>query len=180
MDNRLNFVRRSDWGSCRLWHLLSGAGSESVQQADLDTLPIVHYSLASRLNETRNRPSGFDYIQFILALCVILSHTKLLTNDNDDFFFTSEILAAFFAIILPMFFALGGFLLFGGLELSNTLIIFLRLRVFFRIMPALTVEVLLSSEEMHYRLSEVFLYNPLTLVNGQLLSLVPKPRRVPA
>src|ERR1700761_7226647 len=102
----------------------------------------------------------------------------------------------FVAFLLPMFFALSGFLVAGGHERSNTLITFFGLRIF-RIMPALTVEVLLSAlilgpllttvtrtdyfvnpefwsyflnviGGIHYYLSGVFLANPVTVVNGQL------------
>src|SRR4029077_15672800 len=47
-------------------------------------------------------------------------------------------------LILPMFFALSGFLVAGSLERSRTLLMFLALRVI-RIFPALSVEVLLSA-----------------------------------
>ena len=167
--------------------------------------PIVHYTLASRLNETQGRPSGFDYLRLILAFGVIWSHSMLLTNDWQttsieigpilSIFFT-YIYPLFVAFLLPMFFALSGFLVAGSLERSNTLITFFGLRVF-RIMPALTVEVLLSAlilgpllttvtrtdyffnpefwsyflnviGDIHYYLPGVFLANPVTVVNGQL------------
>jgi peptidoglycan/LPS O-acetylase OafA/YrhL len=96
-----------------------------------------------------------------------------------------------------MFFALSGFLVAESLERSNTLVTFLGLRVF-RIMPALTVEVLLSAivlgpmlttlplqdyflspkfrlyflnvfGDIHYYLPGVFVAsNPVPVVNGQL------------
>jgi peptidoglycan/LPS O-acetylase OafA/YrhL len=47
-------------------------------------------------------------------------------------------------LVLPMFFALSGFLVAGSLERSKTLIMFLGLRIL-RIVPALSVEVLLSA-----------------------------------
>ena len=47
-------------------------------------------------------------------------------------------------MIVPMFFALSGFLVAGSFERSKTLITFLGLRVF-RIVPALSVEVFLSA-----------------------------------
>jgi peptidoglycan/LPS O-acetylase OafA/YrhL len=197
MDSRLNVERWSNWNPRRLWYFLRGAVSYSIsiKWGNLDTVP-VHRSLVNRLNETQNRPSGFDYIRLILALGVIFSHSMLLTNDNDAMMGIRPVLAMFFALILPMFFALSGFLVAGSLERSNTLITFLGLRVF-RIMPALTVEVLLSAlvlgpllttvslayyfssgeffsyflnifGEIHYYLPGVFLSNPVTVVNGQL------------
>jgi hypothetical protein len=98
---------------------------------------LVNYTLATRLTETKNRPSGFDYMRLILALGVIWSHSRLLTNDwgNISPFF-AHISAPFIAFLLPMFFALSGFLVAGSLERSNTLVTFLGLRVF-RIMRPL-------------------------------------------
>src|SRR5690348_10328912 len=101
----------------------------------------VCYSLASRLNVTQNRPSGFDYMRLALSLGVICSHSAFLTGDQDSFLASTPIFASF---ILPMFFSLSGFLVAGSLERSKTLIAFIGLRAF-RIMPALTVEVLLSA-----------------------------------
>jgi peptidoglycan/LPS O-acetylase OafA/YrhL len=153
----------------------------------------------------QGRPSGFDYLRLILAFGVIWSHSMLLTSDWQtasieigpilSIFFTF-IYRPFMAFLLPMFFALSGFLVAGSLERSNTLITFFGLRVF-RIMPALTVEVLLSAlvlgpllttvspvdyylnpeffcyflnviGDIHYHLPGVFLANPVTVVNGQL------------
>jgi peptidoglycan/LPS O-acetylase OafA/YrhL len=176
------------------WYILRGALSGYT---GTQTSPLFHYTLATRLAETKNRPSGFDYMRLILALGVIWSHSGLLTNDwgNISPLF-AHISAPFVAFLLPMFFALSGFLVSGSLERSNTLVTFLGLRVF-RIMPALTVEVFLSAlvlgpllttmplqhyysspkfrlyflnvlGDIHYNLPGVFSSNPVTVVNGQL------------
>lgn len=99
-------------------------------------------------------------------------------------------------LIVPMFFSLSGFLVASSLERCKSLISFLGLRCF-RILPALSVEVVLSAlllgpllttlplhdyfaspalhryflnviGEIHYYLPGVFEQNPFTQVNGQL------------
>jgi peptidoglycan/LPS O-acetylase OafA/YrhL len=134
--------QQSGRSSRPFWYFLRGALSNYT---GMRASPLVHYTLATRLAETKNRPSGFDYMRLILALGVIWSHSRLLTNDwgNISPLF-AHISEPFVAFLLPMFFALSGFLVAGSLERSDTLVTFLGLRVF-RIMPALTVEVLLSA-----------------------------------
>jgi peptidoglycan/LPS O-acetylase OafA/YrhL len=158
--------------------------------------PLTRYTIATRLSHTQHRPSGFDYMRLILALGVIWSHARILTTDLALLPFLNMLCGPLVAFLLPMFFALSGFLVAGSLERSNTLITFFGLRVF-RIMPALTVEVVLSAlvlgplltaesfmhyflsssfwlyflnivGDIHYTLPGVFLSNPVTLVNGQL------------
>lgn len=155
-------------------------------------------TVAQRLDFTKNRPSGFDYIRIILAFAVILSHTRLLSYGNEGRFigYWETLYASVNVMILPMFFALSGFLVAGSLERTRTLVGFLGLRVM-RIMPALIVEVFLSAlllgpwlttlplsdyfsdprfhayfwnviGHIHYYLPGVFEQNPNTLVNGQL------------
>lgn len=154
-------------------------------------------SLEQRLTDTHHRPSGFDYLRLALALGVISSHSVLLTG-NDWVYKTPtwRILGVLVSMIVPMFFALSGFLVAGSLERCATLTRFLGLRVL-RIMPALSVEVLVSalilgplfttlslsayfqSDLFHhyffnlvghiqYSLPGVFKENPNQLVNGQL------------
>jgi peptidoglycan/LPS O-acetylase OafA/YrhL len=125
-------------------------------------------SLEERLFATLGRPSGFDYLRLGLAVSVIVVHsrittfgiprdvthaTELLTGTtirpfntviSTILFVVDGILVAGHKSILPMFFALSGFLVAGSLERSKTLLKFLGLRVI-RIYPALAVEVLLSA-----------------------------------
>jgi peptidoglycan/LPS O-acetylase OafA/YrhL len=77
-------------------------------------------SLAERLTETQNRPSGFDYLRIILALGIILSHAGLISYGGWDI----GLLGRLVLMIVPMFFALSGFLVAGSLERSRTLITF--------------------------------------------------------
>jgi peptidoglycan/LPS O-acetylase OafA/YrhL len=102
-------------------------------------------SLGARLAETKGRPSGFDYLRISLALAVIAMHGAITTGGQEaDFVLWETPLRSVLRAILPMFFALSGFLVAGSLERCRTLVSFLGLRVI-RIYPALTVEVILSA-----------------------------------
>lgn len=155
------------------------------------------HTLARQLELTRNRPSGFDYMRIVLALSVICWHSILISYGNDAAAGEwGRALGPLSLLIVPMFFALSGFLVAGSLERSRSLFGFLGLRVF-RIMPALAVEVLLSAlilgpllttrdlgsyfadpefhryfwnilGHIHYKLPGLFEQNPSDLVNGQL------------
>lgn len=154
-------------------------------------------TLADRLATTGGRPSGFDYMRLALALSVIGWHSLIISYGQDASPGPGQqLLAPLSLLIVPMFFSLSGFLVAGSLERSWSLFNFLGLRVF-RIMPALSVEVLLSAlvlgpmvttlgvrayfaapelhsymlnivGDIHYSLPGVFQGNPTTLVNGQL------------
>jgi peptidoglycan/LPS O-acetylase OafA/YrhL len=154
-------------------------------------------TLAQQLAITKNRPSGFDYMRIVLALSVICWHSLLISYGTDTTAGVwGRVLQPLSLLIVPMFFALSGFLVAGSLERSRSLVGFLGLRVF-RIMPALVVEVLLSAlilgpllttaslgsyfadpvlhsyfwnilGDIHYKLPGLFQQNPTDLVNGQL------------
>ena len=165
-----------------------------IPRAGLSLPPL---SLARRLEQTRNRPSGFDYMRVVLALSVICWHSLLISyGDAGTNGPWGRALEPFALLIVPMFFALSGFLVAGSMERSRSLFGFVGLRVF-RIMPALAVEVLLSAlilgpvlttlplgayfadpefhryfwnilGDIHYLLPGLFKSNPVDLVNGQL------------
>jgi peptidoglycan/LPS O-acetylase OafA/YrhL len=80
-----------------------------------------------------------------LALGVIAMHGALTTGGQvaDDGLWVTPLRPLMRAVV-PMFFALSGFLVAGSLERCRTLISFLGLRII-RIYPALAVEVLLSA-----------------------------------
>lgn len=102
-------------------------------------------SIESRIIETGGRATGFDYMRLTLAILVIVWHSVPVAYGSSA---AKAIMASpyrpFIALILPMFFALSGFLVAGSLERSKTLFVFLGLRVI-RIFPALTVEVVISA-----------------------------------
>lgn len=155
-------------------------------------------TLEERLAIVNGRPTGFDYMRIVLACGVIGWHSIVTSYGGElqDAVQASN-WRALTAIILPMFFALSGFLVAGSLERCATLVTFLGQR-FIRIYPALAVEVLLSAlilgpllttvslaeyftdekfwwylvnvtGHIHYLLPGVFLDNPNPgRVNGQL------------
>jgi peptidoglycan/LPS O-acetylase OafA/YrhL len=153
-------------------------------------------TISDRLDQVQNRPTGFDYMRIGLALSVIVAHSFYLNYGGAHAAEREGLLAKFTPLIVPMFFALSGFLVAGSLERAKSLFVFFGLRVF-RIVPALTVEVLLSAlilgplltefslaayaadpafrlyflnilGEIHYHLPGLFIHNPTTAVNGQL------------
>lgn len=102
-------------------------------------------TLSERLLLVDGRPTGFDYMRIILAVSILLWHAQSTSwgvkgaEASWDSF-----LRPIATIILPMFFALSGFLVAGSLERCRTLVSFLYLRVI-RIVPALGVEILISA-----------------------------------
>ncbi len=155
-------------------------------------------TLEDRMIATHGRPAGFDYMRIILAFGVVVWHSNLLCyGENAEYGFIHDMLEPFARMIVPMFFALSGFLVAGSFERSKTLVTFLGLRVY-RIVPALAMEVFLSAlilgpvftslplenyfldqrffayflnilGEIHYVLPGVFEDNPFpNIVNGQL------------
>jgi peptidoglycan/LPS O-acetylase OafA/YrhL len=158
-------------------------------------------SLEERLEATRFRPSGFDYLRIVLALGVICTHSTLISYGDHHAGDTGlwSLLTVPRLCIVPLFFALSGFLVAGSLERSKTLFSFFGLRVL-RIAPALAMEVLLSAlvlgplltslplhqyfadrqfrayllnvvGDIHYSLPGVFQTTPFHQVNGQLWTI---------
>ena len=158
-------------------------------------------TIEDRLVAAGHRPSGFDYLRFVLATSIIAFHAPVVTQDalgGIPFWGTGAGTVAKF--ILPMFFSLSGFLVAGSLERNSSLIGFYTLRAL-RIVPALAVEVamsalilgpILTSKSLteyfsapefrsyffnmigyiHYRLPGVFHDNPLPdIVNQQLWTI---------
>ncbi|MCJ9729712.1 acyltransferase [Bradyrhizobium sp. PRIMUS42] len=102
-------------------------------------------TLGKKLVACGGRPSGFDYLRITLAICVVIIHTGTTgygIEGNNLFWETA--LRGISKMVVPMFFALSGFLVAGSLQRSDTLTMFVGLRII-RIFPALTVEVLLSA-----------------------------------
>ncbi len=102
-------------------------------------------TLSTRWADLQGHPSGFDYLRVILATSVLLWHSYQISYGTQaalDFWGTSP--GFILELILPMFFALSGFLVSGSLERNRDLRKFLTLRII-RIYPALCVEVFVSA-----------------------------------
>ena len=89
--------------------------------------------------------SGFDYLRIGLAIAVILMHSIIITGGRGTL---SDLWSGWsripFSAILPMFFALSGFLVAGSLKRRPSATSFVTLRGL-RLVPALAVEILLSA-----------------------------------
>lgn len=104
-------------------------------------------TLGDKLAREGGRPSGFDYMRIILSVLVLFVHSF-----GHTLTFSVEHQLLFFAFpanivpptILPMFFALSGFLVAGSMYRCASLVKFLGLRVM-RIYPALAMEILLTA-----------------------------------
>ena len=158
-------------------------------------------TIQARLVSVRYRPSGFDYMRIALATGVIWLHSVEVTEGlNATLALWAGWARPFIGVILPMFFALSGFLVAGSLERNKSIVSFLGLRVI-RLMPALAVEITLSAiilgplfttlplrdyfgsslfqhyflniiGDIHYVLPGVFSANPLPgTVNSQLWTI---------
>jgi len=101
-------------------------------------------SIADRIAATGGTTTGFDYLRIILSVSVLLWHcipaTYGAAAEEPIWLGPWRFVPA---VILPMFFALSGFLVAGSLE-RNPLHRFVLLRVL-RIVPALAVEIILSA-----------------------------------
>jgi peptidoglycan/LPS O-acetylase OafA/YrhL len=136
-------------------------------------------------------------MRLLLAIGVICFHTAVTSYGADaQTRLQYSLWWEPFGLILPMFFALSGFLVAGSLERCKTLFMFLGLRAI-RILPALAVEIFISAlilgplfttestrayfsapefhdyflnilGDIHYHLPGVFTSNPNDAVNGQL------------
>lgn len=89
----------------------------------------------------KHRSTGFDYLRLGLSLSVAIWHSFLICYDQAA---RESSFVVVVLLILPMFFALSGYLVSGSLLRVATIHEFLTLRVI-RIVPALAIEVLLSA-----------------------------------
>lgn len=157
-------------------------------------------TLSEQLQNTNNRPAGFDYLRICLALSIVVWHTAVTSYGHTaQAALSLGIFRPVWAILLPMFFSLSGFLVSGSLERSKTIVEFLGLRLI-RLLPALSVESIITViligpiftdlklesyflnvqtyayflnivGDVHYYLPGVFESNPIATVNGQLWTL---------
>jgi peptidoglycan/LPS O-acetylase OafA/YrhL len=145
--------------------------------------------------------SGFDYMRLILAFAVVMWHSAGTSYGLDSVDIISRGWVGYpVFMIMPLFFALSGFLVSTSLLRSRTLVVFMGLRGL-RIFPALCVEIFLSAlligplltsvhlktyfsdhdfhtyflnilGEIHYNLPGVFSENPIpNVVNASLWTI---------
>ncbi len=89
--------------------------------------------------------TGFDYLRLVFAILIIARHTLLICEGRAAETLTwIGPLRPYYQFLVPVFFALSGFLVAGSLARTNNLPTFLTLRVL-RIFPALGGEVLISA-----------------------------------
>ncbi|MFD1343068.1 acyltransferase family protein [Litorisediminicola beolgyonensis] len=103
-------------------------------------------SLGAALDAAGGRPAGFDYLRLGLALSVVLVHsfTASVAPSDEARLWAHPLWGSAAMALLPMFFALSGFLVAGSMARTPSVGRFLGLRAL-RIYPALAVEVLLTA-----------------------------------
>ena len=146
------------------------------------------------------RPAGFDYLRIFLAFLIMVDHSVItcLGMEGQRTLF-GGLTGPIVACLVPMFFALSGFLVASSLSRSRSLITFVGLRLL-RIVPALAVDTIFCSlilgvvvtaislreyfssrdfflyflnilGDIHYHLPGVFRTNPTEMVNPQLWTI---------
>ena len=155
-------------------------------------------TLQSKMEGPGGFTTGFDYLRIVLSVAVLVAHSVALSTGTDKAMWDGPWRFGL-AAILPMFFALSGFLVTGSLQR-------VRLHQFFtlrlvRLIPALAVEIALSAIVIgllvttlsastylqshkflvyffniigliHYELPGVFANNPYpNVINGQLWTI---------
>ncbi|WP_208751658.1 acyltransferase family protein [Bradyrhizobium huanghuaihaiense] len=102
-------------------------------------------TLEDKIAAANGRPTGFDYLRLALALSVVAVHIfQTGLGDEAASAYLTPVVRPLVACILPMFFALSGFLVAGSLVRTQTLPEFFALRII-RLAPALIAEVVLSA-----------------------------------
>lgn len=164
-------------------------------------LKLKRFTLQDQIDAVGGPTHGFDYLRITLAFAVVFWHTITFSYGREitDYMISLPGLGSLHRFILPMFFALSGFLVAGSLFRVN-IKQFIALRVI-RIFPALGAEIMLSalllgplvttvswreyfSDHLffsyflnivgwiHYYLPGVFLDNPFPrIINGQLWTI---------
>ena len=162
--------------------------------------PLSGPSIGQRLVDAQMRPSGFDYMRFVLALSVMFFHsTEFSARTPALWALNHRPFNVWDLSVVPMFFALSGFLVAGSLDRARSLLDFVGFRVL-RIFPALAVDTLFSATilglslttlppgaylsspgfrayflnmlgDPHYLLPGVFGSNPYPFVNIQLWTI---------
>jgi peptidoglycan/LPS O-acetylase OafA/YrhL len=90
----------------------------------------------------QRQTGGFDYLRILLSVAVVYVHTWAVTWAGE--YQSPEFVRMSARLVLPVFFALSGYLVASSLDRTRNLPIFLGMR-FLRIFPALVVETVLSA-----------------------------------
>lgn len=109
-------------------------------------LGLTSRSVGSQLDAHMGKTSGFDYLRIVLAVAVLCWHSYGILNGRQfvDAALSDPWMGRIIYVILPMFFALSGFLVAASLYRTPSIRTFLVFRVL-RIFPALTVEICISA-----------------------------------
>ena len=174
--------------------LPAGSPSAGVQPAALETI-------GARLTRLGGSATGFDYLRIGLATCVVVWHSLETSYSGGTSVRVWNDARCIVSLILPMFFALSGFLVCGSLIRTKSILVFLTHRAL-RLLPALFVEIILSAlilgvslttlphglyfqsrefylyflnivGDIHFYLPGVFLSNPLPGVVNKSLWTIP-------
>lgn len=148
----------------RIWPFVSGyraRGNEGTASASGGM-----FTISDKIAETAAPATGFDYLRILLSIAILWWHSIFISRGDTliDVRIWSGPIRFLPALLVPMFFALSGFLVAGSLG-RNPIHRFVTLRAI-RIFPALAVEVILSGvvigalfsvmDPIHYYMSHEF------------------------
>ena len=174
--------------------LPAGTPTAGEQRAKAETV-------GTKLARLGGSATGFDYLRIGLAMSVVVWHSLETSYDDGTQQQVWSYARCVISLILPMFFALSGFLVCGSLVRTKSILVFLTHRAL-RLVPALFVEIVLSAlilgvllttfprevyfkseqfykyflnivGDIHFTLPGVFLTNPLPGIVNKSLWTIP-------
>src|ERR1700736_4197227 len=129
----------------RQMHWPPSISGEMVRMSGANPTGAGSCTIAQRIVDTNGYTTGFDVLRIALAIAVLCWHSIYSSYGPElDASIWQGPFRALPGLILPMFFALSGYLVAGSLFRCRSLLEFFTLRVL-RLMPALFVEVCLSA-----------------------------------
>lgn len=117
--------------------------TRSIPERGIDVAGPDRPFLENRLTSTGGRPLGFDYLRIVLSLLIVTIHSFDVSYGPHAIKPDSAV-RPLIALVVPLFFALSGFLVAGSLERCRALVSFLGFRII-RLAPALGVETVLGA-----------------------------------
>ena len=96
------------------------------------------------LKDHRGIGPGFDFLRLLLSFSILAWHCVPLSKGQSFYPLMGTLWHPVIIVLLPLFFALSGFLVTGSALRTQSIRIFLAFRAL-RLIPALTVEVALSA-----------------------------------